>query len=107
MRAFAVDGRDRAAEADRLRSHVIARLRVRVGRHPVQKVEGGQVNAADGPGDDVLARLLDASREELEGKTERGRPGIGRVDGGKSKPKIARDLFDLVCPRDLAPERSR
>src|SRR5258706_6852392 len=96
--------RDRAAEADRLRSRVAVRLRVRVERHVVQKVEGDHVDAANGPRDEVLAGLLDPPGEELERIAQRGRPGIGRVGPRKSKPERVRDSLDLVSSRKLAAE---
>ena len=102
MRSLTIHGRERAAESNGLRAQPAARLAVRVDALTVQKVERDEIDALDRSPDEVLAGLLDASREELEWIEERGRPRIRRIYSREGEAEPARDLLDLVGPRELA-----
>ena len=102
MRSLTIHGRERAAESNGLRPQLAARLAVRVDALTVQKVERDEIDALDRPPDEVLAGLLDASREELEWIEERGRPRIRRIYSREGEAEPTRDLLDLLGARELA-----
>src|SRR2546426_6309385 len=104
MRTFAVDGRERAAKADWLGAHIVFGVAIGVDALPVQKVERGKSNSADGARDEILAGLLDAAGEELKGIAEGRRAGAGPVGPRDGETQRVGDHLQLVGSRDLATE---
>ena len=65
------------------------------GRHRVPEVEGDDLAPAVGPAEQVLAALVEPSREELERKARGDRGGVRQVEPLVGEASLARELLEL------------